>query len=123
MNLADLLPALPWLAPFAGLFRLAVNRPNLSDTPPAEGGLVSVIIPARNEERTIETVVRSVLRSTYMPLEVLVVDDGSTDGTAAIVKRLAGEDSRLRPIEGAPRPPGWSGKPWAFIQGARAARG
>ena len=76
MNLADLLPALPWLAPFAGLFRLAVNRPNLSDTPPAEGGLVSVIIPARNEERTIETVVRSVLRSTYMPLEVLVVDDG-----------------------------------------------
>ena len=120
---ADLLPALPWLAPFAGLFRLAVNRPNLSDTPPVEAGLVSVIVPARNEAATIETVVRSVLRSTYPRLELIVVDDGSTDATASIVSQLAAEDSRLRLLAGAPLPPGWYGKPWACQQGADAARG
>jgi chlorobactene glucosyltransferase len=105
------------------LFRLAVNRPNLSDTPPADGGLVSVIIPARNEQATVETVVRSVLRSSYSPLELIVVDDRSTDGTAATVARLAADDPRVRLIDGAPLPSGWYGKPWACQQGAQSARG
>jgi chlorobactene glucosyltransferase len=118
---ADLLPALPWLAPFAGLFRLADNRPNLSDVPPLEGPPVSVVIPARNEASTIETVVRSVLASSYTRLELIVVDDRSTDGTAAIVERLAAQDPRLRLVQGAPLPDGWYGKPWACVQGARAA--
>jgi chlorobactene glucosyltransferase len=118
---ADLLPALPWLAPFAGLFRLADNRPNLSDVPPLEGPPVSVVIPARNEAGTIETVARSVLASSYPRFELIVVDDRSTDGTAAIVERLAAEDPRLRLVPGAPLPDGWYGKPWACAQGARAA--
>ena len=77
----DLLPALPWLAPFAVIPRLANQRPNLSDSPSASEGLVSVIIPARNESAVIETVVTSVLASGYQPIEVLVVDDRSTDDT------------------------------------------
>jgi len=120
---ADLLPALPWLVPFPALVRLAVNRPNLSDIPPVEGTPVSVIIPARNESAAIETVVRSILGSTYRPFELLVVDDRSTDDTAAIVERLAAEDARLRLVRGAPLPDGWYGKPWACEQGARAAGG
>ncbi len=119
----ELLPALPWLAPFASLFRLADNRPNLSDVPPANGTPVSVIIPARNEAAVIETVVRSVLASTYRPLELLVVDDRSTDDTASIVQRLATEDPRVRLVRGEPMPEGWYGKPWACLQGYRAARG
>jgi chlorobactene glucosyltransferase len=119
----ELLPALPWLVPFASLFRLASSRPNLADAPLADGTLVSVIIPARNESATIETVVRSVLASTYRPLEILVVDDRSTDDTAAIVRRLASEDARVRLVRGEPLPPGWYGKPWACLQGYRAARG
>jgi len=118
---ADLLPALPWLAPFAGLFRLADNRPNLSDVPPLEGPPVSVVIPARNEASTIETVARSVLASSYPRLELIVVDDRSTDGTAAIVERLAAQDPRVRLVQGTPLPDGWYGKPWACAQGARAA--
>jgi chlorobactene glucosyltransferase len=121
--ISELIPALPWLVPFASLVRLAGNRPNLSDVPPATGPLVSVIVPARNESATIETVVRSVLASTYHPLEVLVVDDGSTDDTAAIVQRLAAVDRRLRLVRGEPLPDGWYGKPWACLQGYRAARG
>jgi chlorobactene glucosyltransferase len=119
----ELLPALPWLVPFAALFRLASKRPNLSDVSPVSGPLLSVVVPARNESATIETVVRSVLASTYAPLELLVVDDRSTDDTAAIVLGLAAEDDRLRLVSGAPLPDGWYGKPWACLQGYRSARG
>jgi chlorobactene glucosyltransferase len=122
-SVSELLPALPWLVPFASLFRLASNRPNLSDVPPAAGTLVSVVVPARNESAVIETVVRSVLASTYEPLELVVLDDRSTDETAAIVERLAAEDARLRLVRGEPLPEGWYGKPWACLQGYRAARG
>ncbi|HEU5039518.1 MAG TPA: glycosyltransferase family 2 protein [Gemmatimonadales bacterium] len=123
MSLLDLVPALPWLAPFAGLFRLADTRPTISDAPLASGTLVSVIIPARNERDTIATVVRSVLDSSYTPFELLVVDDRSTDGTGEIVAGLAAGDPRVRLIPGEPLPPGWYGKPWACEQGARLARG
>jgi chlorobactene glucosyltransferase len=122
-SVSELLPALPWLVPFASLFRLASNRPNLSDVPPATGTLVSVIVPARNEAAAIETVVRSVLASTYEPLELVVLDDRSTDETAAIVERLAAEDARLRLVRGESLPERWYGKPWACLQGYRVARG
>ncbi len=123
MPVADLLPALPWLAPFLGLFRLARPTPNLSDVPPVEGVPVSIIVPARNEAETVETVVRSILDSRYRPFELLVVDDRSTDETGAIVQRLATTDARVRLVAGALLPEGWYGKPWACAQGARAATG
>jgi chlorobactene glucosyltransferase len=119
----ELLPALPWLAPFAVLPRLANLRPNLSDSPAASDGLVSVIIPARNESAVIETVVTSVLASAYQPIEVVVVDDRSTDDTAGRVAELARRDSRLRLLPGQELPPGWYGKPWACLQGYQSARG
>lgn len=90
--------------------------------PPAEGLLVSIIIPARNESATIETVVRSILATTYHPFELLVVDDRSTDDTAGIVERLAA-DPRVRLIRGKELPKEWYGKPWACLQGYREARG
>ena len=123
ISLSELLPALPWLAPFASLSRLANNRPNLSDVPPVTGTPVSVVIPARDEAAVIQRVARSVLASTYRPLELLVVDDRSTDDTALIVERLAAQDGRVRLIRGEPLPEGWYGKPWACHQGYRAARG
>ena len=120
---ADLIPALPWLAPFALLPRLSSRTPALTDAPMECAGLVSVIIPARNEAETIETSVRSILATTYEPMELLIVDDRSTDATPTIVQSLAAEDQRVRLISGAPLPPGWFGKPWACVQGYRAATG
>jgi chlorobactene glucosyltransferase len=117
-----LLSAVPWLIPFLTLARLARRRPNLIDAPAASGRLVSVIVPARNEAATIATVVRSILDTRYSPIELLVVDDRSTDSTAAIVERLA-IDPRLRLIRGEELPQGWYGKPWACFQGSREARG
>jgi chlorobactene glucosyltransferase len=123
MSITELLPALPWLAPFASLVRLADRRPNLSDIAPVQGPLVTVVIPARNESETIEGVVRSLLASSYGAFELLVVDDRSTDDTAAIVERLAAGDARVRLLRGEPLPDGWYGKPWACAQGARAGAG
>lgn len=84
---------------------------------------LSVIVPARNEERSIERCVRSLLAQTLHDYEVIVVDDRSEDRTGAILAELALEDRRLRVIAGAPLPGGWVGKPWALAQGVRAARG
>lgn len=101
-------------------YRYVTRRPRLADWPPQAGGaLVSVIVPARNEADNIAACVRSILATAYRPLEVIVVDDRSTDDTAAIVERLA----EVRLVRGAELPPGWFGKQWALVQGYRVARG
>ncbi|MGE0351693.1 MAG: glycosyltransferase family 2 protein [Gemmatimonadales bacterium] len=115
--------ALPWFAPFLALLRLGRREPDLAREPGARGHMVSVIIPARNESRTIATVIESVLATTYEPYEILVVDDRSTDDTAEIVERFARKDSRVRLIRGGELPAGWFGKPWACFQGYLEARG
>lgn len=86
---------------------------------------VTVLIPARDEADHIEATVRSVLAQTGVPdLSVVVLDDDSEDATAAIVRRLAEEDPRLRLAVGTePPPPGWLGKPWACHRLAIDARG
>jgi len=89
----------------------------------ADPPLVSVLVPARNEERNIERCVRSLLAQDYPRLEVLVLDDDSDDHTAAIVEELARGDDRLRLLRGRPLPPNWHGKAYACYQLARAARG
>lgn len=61
--------------------------------------LISVVIPAHNVERCIRDTLASVLRQTHSNLEIIVVDDGSTDETAAIVKAVAGCDQRVRLIQ------------------------
>lgn len=119
--------AMPWIVVFLLIVRRYAGRqPLLRSYPPRPvGPALSVIIPARNEELNIERCVRSVLSATYAPLEILVVDDRSTDGTAAIVERVAAspEGSRVRVIRGAELPRGWFGKPWALVQGYRQASG
>ena len=115
--------SLPWFLPFLTLFRLARKTPNLHHVAPAGDRFVSLIVPARNEARTIETVVGSILASSYPQFELLVVDDRSTDETAALVERRSAMDPRLRLIRGRELPDGWYGKPWACWQGYQAARG
>jgi len=96
--------------------------PKLSaDAQPRSQPLVSVVIPARNEEAVIEQTVRALLAQDYPLLEAVVVDDRSTDRTRATI--LGIDDARLRLIEGEETPEGWLGKPWALEQGSRAARG
>ncbi len=84
---------------------------------------VSVVIPARNEERDLAAALRSHAASDYPDFEVIVVDDRSTDGTPAIAARFAAADGRFRVIAGEEPPPGWLGKPHALQAGAAAATG
>jgi chlorobactene glucosyltransferase len=115
--------AAPWLVVLLLIvYRYATRRPRLRDYEPLlTGPLVSIIIPARDEARNIERCLRSVLATRYSPIEVIVVDDRSSDGTAEIVEPAAGK--RLRLVRGAELPEGWFGKQWAIVQGYRVAKG
>ncbi|HEX5134739.1 MAG TPA: glycosyltransferase [Thermoanaerobaculia bacterium] len=84
---------------------------------------VSIVIPARNEEMDIERAVRSHLTQDYPDLQIVVVDDRSTDRTAQILDRLVREDPRLVVLTGTDPPEGWLGKPHALWQGAAVADG
>lgn len=90
---------------------------------PGGSGLVSILIPARNEAGNIAGTVRAALASTGTPVEVLVGDDHSTDGTAEIVSGLAAEDPRLRLVPVPSLPEGWTGKNAACAHLAGQARG
>lgn len=85
-------------------------------------GPVSVVLPARNEAAGIEACVRALLASVDAELEIIVVDDHSTDDTAAIVRGLARVDPRIRLCPAPALPPGWSGKQHACHFGASQAR-
>lgn len=83
----------------------------------AEASL-SIIIPARNEEKNLPRLLKSIAGSTTRAAEVLVVDDGSSDDTAAIAASLG-----ARVLQAAVKPDGWTGKAWACFQGAPNATG
>jgi hypothetical protein len=98
----------------------------LDDSTPLKIGklpLVSIIIPARNEEQHIETALASVLALEYPRLEIIVLDDRSTDGTAEILHRMSEQDPRLRVITLRNLPSGWLGKNHALHVGAEQADG
>jgi chlorobactene glucosyltransferase len=90
---------------------------------PAQLPSVSVLVPARNEEGTIERCIRSLLAQDYADFEVLVLDDESTDRTRMILEALAGGAPRLRVLAGRPLEAGWLGKNWACAQLAAEASG
>ncbi len=86
----------------------------------AEWPAVCVVVPARDEAGLIGRSIGSLLAQDYPNFSVVLVDDDSGDGTAAIARALPG-GNRLRVISGTPRPEGWAGKLWAVSQGVAAA--
>lgn len=79
---------------------------------------VSVLIPARNEERTLPNLLPALGRQSFTPLEVIVIDDHSTDCTADLAA-----EAGVRVLQPPPLPQGWCGKTWALHNGARASQG
>lgn len=109
------LVAIGWLAGTVLAWR--VPTPPVTTTT-GLAGTISVVIPARNEEHSLPRLLASLAAQVESPLEVIVVDDGSTDATAAVA-RAAG----VAVIEAPAPPPGWLGKPWACHLGSQAAVG
>lgn len=81
--------------------------------------MVSVIVPARNEEVSLGACLESLVAQTGVSCEIIVADDGSTDRTCEIAQSFAG----VRVVDPGPLPPGWSGKNNALVAGAKEARG
>lgn len=90
---------------------------------PGEFPTASILVPARNEARSIEACVRGLLAQDYPDYEVIVLDDESEDATRTILESLACQAPRLRILIGEPPPQGWLGKHWACHQLAQAACG
>jgi chlorobactene glucosyltransferase len=101
------------------LHKLANEKTRLPEPPP----LISILVPARNEERDIVPCLESLQRQDYPNYEILVLDDNSGDSTAALVEEIAAMDRRVRLLRGEPLPKGWAGKPFACHQLASQAGG
>lgn len=85
--------------------------------------LISVLVPARNEERNIRRCLSSLLKQDYPNLEIIVLDDNSCDKTPEIVREFCEKYSNLKLIKGKELPKNWTGKNWACYQLAQEAKG
>lgn len=92
-------------------------------SPPAQYPEVSILVPARDEERGIARCVESLLAQDYPSFEVIVLDDQSSDATREILEKIAVVEPRLRVLEGEPPSAHQMGKSWACTQLARQAKG
>lgn len=104
----------------------ARNVPRLSerrDPAPKRWPNVSVVVPARNEAEHVGASLRSLLDQAYPNLQVIAVDDRSTDETGTVIAQLSSDDERLRPCRIETLPPSWLGKVHALQVGASHATG
>jgi glycosyltransferase involved in cell wall biosynthesis len=110
----------------AGVVMNLIMFPVLGTQAPASAGRprrpgTSLLVPARDEAHRLPTALAGLLAQDVT--EIVVLDDQSSDATAAIVRRTAEADPRVRLVRGTPPPPGWTGKNWACQQLAMTARG
>ena len=122
----SLFALLLWLSAATALCVGMRRIESLTDVPPAADAdcpSLSVVVPACNEAAAMEPALRSLLALDYPHLELIVVDDRSTDGTAAIVERLAAAHPQLRLLRVSELPSRWLGKNHALQVGSQAAGG
>jgi chlorobactene glucosyltransferase len=101
----------------------SLKTPRADSKVPEPAPLVSILVPARDEEVNIGACLESLQKQDYPNYEVLVLDDNSVDRTADIVSQMAAEDNHIQLIRGEPLPEDWAGKPFACYQLAQKARG
>lgn len=113
-----------WFVLLAGMAHHIRMTPRLkmcSDN--AETPLVSVILPARNEEAYIGKCLQTLSNQDYPEYEIIAINDSSEDSTSDIIRRSAAADPRIKLVEARPKPDGWMGKNWACMEGYAQAKG
>ena len=124
-----LLQLIFWMAFGFALLRWVVALINLISWPVLPSGisseqpLISILVPARNEEQTLPLLRQQLQALTYPNLEIIVLNDQSEDQTKYILEAWQSEDDRVSILSGTPLPEDWLGKPWACHQLAQAASG
>jgi glycosyltransferase involved in cell wall biosynthesis len=84
---------------------------------------VSIILPARNEEKFIDKCLISLLNQDYDNYEIIAINDSSEDSTGDLIKKYAKKYSKIIPVDANPKPVGWVGKNWACMEGYKKATG
>jgi chlorobactene glucosyltransferase len=100
-----------------------LRRPSKDAQIPQPAPLISVLIPARNEEKNIRRCLESLKKQDYPNFEVLVLDDNSEDNTCSVVHEFACRDKRIKLYKGQSLPEDWAGKSYACYQLAQKAKG
>lgn len=100
-----------------------ISRPQLRNVPSSYEGLVSVLIPVRNEEHTIPYILNDLIHQEYQNIEILVFDDESEDNSAALINEFTERDSRIQLISSKGLPAGWLGKMHACHVMSQQAKG
>jgi glycosyltransferase involved in cell wall biosynthesis len=85
--------------------------------------MVSIILPARNEEKHIEKCLDSLLKQEYDNYEIVVINDSSSDNTSQIIERYIITHNKITYVNAQPKPEGWTGKNWACYQGYLQSKG
>jgi len=100
-----------------------ISRFKLPDKILKDPPLVSILIPARNEESNIEKCIKAFLKQDYPNLEIIILDDNSTDNTYDIVQKISDKNKNVKIFKGKHLPQGWLGKNFACFQLSRYAKG
>jgi len=84
---------------------------------------VSIILPARNEEKFIGKCLDSLIKQDYDNYEIVTINDSSNDSTGDIIKKYSEKFPKVISVDAKPKPDGWMGKNWACIEGYKKASG
>ena len=114
-----------WIILIKSMLRSFQVTPYLDkfDSKKHEKPKVSVIVPARNEEKLISKCLDSLLNQDYENYEIIVIDDSSEDSTGEIIKKYAKENSKIIHVSARPKPKNWMGKNWACMEGYQKVTG
>ena len=114
-----------WIFLIKSMFRTFQQTPFLDKFKKKEheSPKVSIILPARNEEKFIANCLDSLLNQDYTNYEIIVINDSSDDSTGTIIKKYAEKFPKLIHVDARPKPEGWIGKNWACMEGYKKATG
>jgi len=114
-----------WIALIKSMLRTFNESPFLDkfEKKKHEKPKVSIILPARNEEKFIEKCLDSLIKQDYDNYEIITINDSSNDSTGDIIKKYSEKFPKVVFVDAKPKPDGWIGKNWACIEGYKKASG